>query len=155
MGDYAELPDQFSTAIGFQVEITGAAGPATTDGAWKAVRGGGLRFNEGDGVTVGGNQFKDASHGLREWDDVTLIGPVTKTRKDMMKWYLDTVKGEDHRRNLSIIILGRDGQETHRYNYLDCFLTGYSMTPLDSDDDASLCEETVTICVARSDNYLK
>ena len=32
---------------------------------------------------------------LMEEQRVVLIGPVTKSRKDMLKWYLDTVKGDD------------------------------------------------------------
>lgn len=151
---HAERQDQFAKATGFSVEITGAAAANGTDGSWKAVRGGGLRFAENSGVTRGDDKFAQHSLGQREWDDVTLIGPVTKSRKDMLKWYMDTVKGEDHRRNVSIIIHGADTKETHRYNYLDCFLTAYSLTPLDADSEQE-CEETIEICVHHSDNYLK
>lgn len=151
---YAETTDQYVTASGFRVDITGGDAADGTDGSWKAVRGGALKFEEGNGVTTGGAKFMSHSHAQREWEDITLIGPCTKTRKAMLKWYLDTVDGKDHRRNLSIILIGRDKQETHRYNYLDCFLISYSLTPLDTESDAE-CEETVEICVHRSDNYLK
>jgi phage tail-like protein len=149
---FKELPDQFSKAIGFQVEITGAAGAGSTDGSWKAVRGGGLRFAENQGVTVGQDKFNNISLGMREWEDVTIIGPVTKSRKDMLKWYLDTVKGEDWRRNMSIIVMNYDGSELYRYNYMDCFLTAYSLTPLDAESEVE-CEETIEIGVARCDNF--
>jgi phage tail-like protein len=149
---FAELPDQFSKAIGFQVEITGAAAAGQTDGSWKAVRGGGLRFAENQGVTVGQDQFNNISLGMREWEDITIIGPVTKSRKDMMKWYLDTVKGEDWRRNVSVIVLNYDASELYRYNYMDAFLTAYSMTPLDAESEVE-CEETIEMCVARCDNF--
>jgi phage tail-like protein len=148
----AELSDQFSKAIGFQVEITGAAGAGSTDGSWKAVRGGGLRFNENPGVTMGQEKFSHISLGMREWEDVTLIGPVTKSRKDMLTWYMDTVKGEDWRRNMSIIVLNYDHSELYRYNYMDCFLTAYSLTPLDGESEQE-CEETIEICVGRCDNF--
>ncbi len=151
---FAERQDQYSKATGFQVEITGAAGAGATDGSWKAVRGGGIRFNENHGVSTGGNKFIDHSLGQKEWDDLVLIGPVTKSRKDMLKWYLDTVKGEQHRRNVSIIIIGPDNKETHRYNYMDCFLTMYKLTDLDAESEKE-CEEEVHICVGYSDNYLK
>jgi phage tail-like protein len=149
---FKELPDQFSKAIGFQVEITGAAGAGTTDGSWKAVRGGGLRFAENMGVTVGQDKFLQHALGMREWEDVTIIGPVTKSRKDMLKWYLDTVKGEDWRRNLSVIVLNYDYSELYRYNYMDCFLTAFTLTPLDAESEVE-CEETVEICVGRCDNF--
>jgi hypothetical protein len=145
--------DEYAKATGFQVDIKGGDGAESTDGAWKAVRGGGLRFNENQGCTTGDDKFIQHSLGQREWEDLTLIGPVTKSRKAMLKWYLDTVKGEDHRRDLSVIILGPDTKETHRYNYLDCFLTAYSLTPLDGESDQE-CEETIEICLGRSDNYL-
>jgi phage tail-like protein len=151
---HAERQDQYSKATGFSVEITGAGAAGSTDGSWKAVRGGSLKFTENSGVTVGTDKFAQHSLGQREWQDITLIGPLTKSRKDMLKWYLDTVEGKDHRRNLSIIIHGPDTQETHRYNYIDCFLTGYTLTPLDAESESE-CEETVEICVHHSDNYLK
>jgi phage tail-like protein len=151
---FAERQDQFNKATGFQVEITGAAGAGSTDGSWKVVRGGGIRFNENPGTTRGNDQFRQHSLGQKEWDDIVLIGPVTKSRKDMMQWYLDTVTGKDHRRNVSIIILGPDSKETHRYNYIDCFLTLYKLTELDAESEQE-CEEEVHICVGHSDNYLK
>lgn len=147
-----EMADQFSKAIGFQVEITGAAGAGETDGSWKAVRGGGIRFAENSGVTMGQDQFAQNALGMREWEDITIIGPVTKSRKDMLTWYLDTVKGEDWRRNISIIVLNYDGSELYRYNYMDCFLTSYALTPLDAESEVE-CEETVEICVGYCDNF--
>jgi phage tail-like protein len=149
-----ELPDQFSKAIGFQVEITGAAGAGETDGSWKAVRGGGIRFAENSGVTMGQDKYAQNSLGMREWEDVTIIGPVTKSRKDMLTWYLDTVKGDDWRRNISIIVLNYDGSELYRYNYMDCFLTAYSLTPLDAESEVE-CEETIEMCVGYCENYFK
>lgn len=150
---FAERQDQYTKATGFQVEISNSGDPKSTDGAWKVVRGGGLRFNENQGVTTGQDQFNQHSLGQREWDDLVLIGPVTKSRTAMLKWYTDTVKGQDHRRNVSIIILGPDGQETHRYNYIDCFLTSYRLTELDAESEKE-CEEEVHIAVHHSDNYL-
>jgi len=151
---FAERQDQFAKASGFQVQITGAASEGGTDGSWKVCRGGGIRFNENQGTTRGDDKFAQHSLGHKEWEDITLIGPVTKSRKDMLNWYKDTVAGKDHRRNVSIIILGPDTKETHRYNYLDCFLCGYKLTPLDADSEQE-CEEEVNICVGYSDNYLK
>lgn len=148
-----EIADQFSIATGFQVLIQGAPEKGET-GDWKAVRGGGIRFNENAGVTIGSDPNAKHSLGQREWEDVTLIGPVSKERKAMMEWYLLTVDGGDHRKNMSIVILGKDSKETHRYDYEECFLTAYSLTPLDADSETE-CEETVELCVARSPNYLK
>jgi len=150
---FAERQDQYNKATGFQVQITGAAAEGSTDGSWKALRGGGLRFVENPGTTTGSDKYLQHSLGQKEWEDITLIGPVTSSRKDMLNWYKDTVAGKDWRRNISIIILGPDGQETHRYNYVDCFLSGYTLTPLDAESEQE-CEETVTICVGHSDNYL-
>jgi len=151
---FAERQDQFSKATGFSVEITGAAGGGGTDGSWKVVRGGGIRFTENAGVTRGDDKFSQHSLGQREWEDIVLIGPVTKSRKDMLKWYQATVKGDDYRRNVSIIIHGPDGKETHRYNYIDCFLTAYRLTELDAESEKE-CEEEVHINPHHSDNYLK
>jgi phage tail-like protein len=146
--------DDFSQATGFSVEITGAPGAsAGADGTWKVVRGGGIRFNENAGTTRGSDQFMQHSLGQREWDDLVLIGCLSKGRKAMLQWYADTVAGKDHRRNVSVIIHGRDTQETHRYNFLDCFLTSYRLTELDADSEVE-CEEEIHMSVGRSDNYL-
>ena len=146
--------DDFARATGFSVEITGAKGAsAGAAGTWKVVRGGGIRFAENHGTTRGSDHFHQHAHGQREWEDIELIGPVSKDRKDMLQWYLDTVQGKDHRRNVSIVIHGMDTQETHRYNFLDCFLAEYRLTPLNADSEEE-CEEHVRICVGRSDNYL-
>src|SRR5437870_2495538 len=104
---FKHRPDQYRKVTGFQVQITGAAAEGSTDGSWKAVRGGGIRFHENADTSVGVDQFHQHSLGPATWDDVHLIGPVTKSRKDMMQWYLDTVsETKDHRRNISIIVLG-------------------------------------------------
>src|SRR5581483_1274749 len=132
---FAERQDQYSKATGFQVQITGAASEGSTDGSWKVVRGGGLRFHEDTGPTTGPDKFMQHTLVTKEWDDFILIGPVTDTRKDMLNWYKDTIAGNDHRRNVSISLIGPDGKSTHQYNYLDCFLTGYKITPLDAESE--------------------
>jgi hypothetical protein len=145
--------DEYSKATGFSVDIKPGDPADKTDGAWKAVRGGGIRFVENQGVTTGTEQFVQHSLGQREWEDITLIGPLTSSRKAMMTWYADTVAGKDWRRDVSIIVHGTDSKETHRYEYLHCFLTAYSLTPLDGESEQE-CEETIEICPATSKNYL-
>jgi|SRR5579871_2378883 len=148
--------DEFSSAHGFQVEISGGADAKGTDGSWKMVRGGGLRIEEASGVTRGDDKHRHFSPGKKVWEDIHLVGPVTKTRKDMLKWFNDTVSGDEDkkRRNISIIILGKNGKETHRYDYNDCFMTSYRMTELDAEGQVE-CEEEIGICVGYSPNYLK
>ena len=85
---------------------------------------------------------------------VILLSRVMSKLGTLTEITTDTVAGKDHRRNVSIIILGPDGKTTHQYNYLDCFLTEYRLTPLDADSEQE-CEEEVKICVGYSDNYLK
>jgi phage tail-like protein len=145
--------DEFAGASGFSVEISGGPGAADTDGSWKVCRGGGIRFTEAQGTTRGSDQFMQHTLGQREWDDLVLIGCVTKSRKAMLQWYKDTVAGKDHRRNLSVIIHHKDTKESHRYNFIDCFLTSYRLTELDADSEVE-CEEEIHICPARSDNFL-
>jgi len=146
--------DEYSQCTGFSVDITGAKGAQDgAGGSWKCVRGGGLRFTEAAGTTLGTDQFMQHALGQKEWEDLVLIGTISKDRKDMLQWYDDTVAGKDWRRNVTVNIHGRDGKVTHHYNFLDCFLTSYRLTELDADSEQE-CEEEVHICVARSDNYL-
>jgi len=150
----ASRSDDFSRASGFTIEIEGSKGnKQTADGSWKVIRGGGIRFNENSGTTRGSDQFMQHALGQREWDDLVLIGTISKDRKDMLQWYKDTVAGENHRRNITVNIHGMDGNVTHHYNFLDCFLTSYRLTELDADSEQE-CEEEIHISVGRSDNYL-
>jgi hypothetical protein len=154
---HQDRPDQFARNYGFHVEISGGDAATSTNGAWKTFRGGGLRIHESQGCTRGEDKFKNHTRGICEWDDIQLTGALTADRKNMLQWYLDMVNTGDEGacyRDVSLIYLGPNGTETHRVNWLECFLTAYSLTPLDGDEEDVECVETIEICVGYSDNYL-
>jgi hypothetical protein len=153
MADYAQRVDQYTVAFGFQVEISGGDAVTSREGSWKRVDWNGCRLLEVSDATVGTEQFHQHTHGQREWTDLTLVGALTGKRKAMLQWYKDTVAGKDHRRNISLILLARDGTELKRYDLQDTFIIGYQLTQLEGGGQQE-CEETVTICVGSSNNYL-
>jgi tail tube protein gp19 len=151
------LADQYNRNYAFRVEISGGDGPDSNEGAWNSVRGGGLRIHETQGVTAGQDQFKNHSPGISEWQDLVLVGAVTDKRKAMLDWYKNMQeKGgpDDVYKDITITMTNREGSDTWSVNYLHCFLTAYSLCPLDGDEEDVEACETVELCVGYSDNFL-
>ena len=149
--------DQFTKAYGFKVEFSGCAAPDSTEGGWRSVQGGGLRIHEDDGVTRGVDQFSSQTRGICEWEPLTFVGALTKDRKDMLTWYKNMQqkgKEADCYKDVSITLLGPDGADVYTINYLECFLSAYSLCPLNSLESDVEAQETIEICVGYSDNLL-
>jgi hypothetical protein len=153
MSDYR--PDQYEKNYGFKVEFSPGPPSDQTHGKWKTFRGGGLRLHS-QCTSRGTDKFKEYSLGTCEWENVVLTGQVTAERKDMLQWYKDMVeKGDtsDCFRSLTLTWSQRDGSDRRTITWNECFLTGYSLTPLDGDADDQECIETVEVCVGYSENF--
>lgn len=152
------LADQVSRAYGFKVEISGMASMDSNEGGWRSVSGGGLRIHEDNGsATFGQDQYKSTTRGMCEWEPITLVGAVTKDRKDCITWFKDMVQTGDEAacyKDLSITLVGPDGQDLYTINYLECFLMSYTLGELNSTGDGEPLYETIEVCVGHSDNLL-
>jgi hypothetical protein len=118
---------------------------------------GGIVLHETAGVTRGEDPHQHHSLGTCEWENITLTGQVTKDRKDMLQWYQDMVqKGSeaDCFRDVTLTWLKRDTSDDRAVTWNECFLLGYSLTPLDGDEMDVECIETIEICTGYSPNYL-
>ena len=149
--------DQYNKNYGFKVEFSPGPPADATHGGWKTIRGGGIRIHEGQGVTRGTDKHKNMTRGICEWEDLVLTGAITADRKDMLQWYMDMVDTGDEGacyRDVTLTYLLPDGTDGRAINYLECFLTAYSLTPLDGDEEDAECIETVEVCVGYSDNFL-
>jgi phage tail-like protein len=71
----------------------------------------------------------------------------------VLDWLRAIRAGQNLRKSISVVILKSDNSPAARYTFLDCFLTGYSLTALDGDSDTE-CEETIEVHTAKSDDYL-
>jgi hypothetical protein len=60
--------------------------------------------------------------------------------------------GSDYSRDISLTLLNSAGEDGTNYNFLDSFLTGYSLPPVDSREDNVEARETVEIVPGYSDN---
>jgi hypothetical protein len=157
MLDGKHLADQYTKSYGFKVEITGGAAPDSNEGGWRSIEGGGIMIHETGGCTVGTDQFKNHTRGICEWQPLRLVGSVTKDRKQMLDWYKNMQqkgKEADCYRDVSVTLIGPDGGDIYTLNYLECWLTSYSLCPLDAEADDQEAYETVEIVVGYSDNYL-
>jgi hypothetical protein len=151
------LADQYNRNYAFTVAIGGLSAPDSNEGSWNTLRGGGVRIHETTGVTAGEDQFKNHSPGIAEWQDLTLVGAVTDKRKDMLTWYKDMQEkggAAEVYKDVTVTIKKRDGSDSWSVNYLHCFLTAYSLCPLNGDEENNEACETVELCVGYSDNYL-
>lgn len=154
---HKHLADQYTKAYGFKVEFSGCASPDSTEGGWRSVSGGGLRVHEDDGCTVGEDQFSNRTRGICEWQNLTFRGAVTKDRKDMLSWYKamqEKGKEADCYKDVTITLVGPDGSDVYSINYLECFLTSYSLCPLNANESDVEAHETIEICPGYSDNFL-
>ena len=151
----ATRADEYERNYGFRIEISPGPPSDAVHGQWKTCRGGGLRVHETE-ASRGTDKFAEHTAGICEWEDVVLTGAITADRKDMLDWYKNMVdKGDAGSvyRSLSITLLNRDGSDSTSINYSECFLTAYSLTPLDGGEADVECIETVEICVGYSENY--
>lgn len=150
------LSDQYTKSYGFKIDIDGLS-PDSNEGAWRSVNHDGIRFEEVGGVTVGPDQFKNTTAGIADWGNLTLVGAVTKERKQMLEWYKamqEKGKDADCYKDVSVTLLDRSGGDAYTLNFLECFLTSYSLCPLNGEEDDVEAQETVTIKVGYSDNLL-
>lgn len=147
--------DQYIKNYGFRVEFKPGPPPDATHGKWKTFRGGGLRLHS-QAASRGTDKIKQYTLGTCEWENIVLTGQVTAERKDMLQWFQDMVeKGAegDCFRSVTLTWLNRDGSDGRSVTWNECFLCGYSLTPLDGDADDEECIETVEICVGYSEDF--
>jgi hypothetical protein len=148
--------DQYTKSYGFKIDIDGLS-PDSHEGAWRSIRHSGLRIEEAGGVTPGVAQFKNMTAGICDWGSLTLVGAMTKDRKQMLEWYKamqEKGKDSDCYKDVSVTLISREGSDVYTINFLECFLTSYSLCPLNGEEDDVEAQETVEIQVGYSDNFL-
>jgi phage tail-like protein len=84
--------------------------------------------------------------GRTTWSDITLKrGYLGAT--DVQNWALEALRGDVQRRDITIVILDRDGDAVRRLNLVSCFPTGWEL----STNDDNLLVEEVTLTYDRID----
>ena len=113
----ASNSDKFAQVRGFKVEIDGAAGKEV-DTAWESVSGGELIIEHVETTT--GQDGSPPSPGKRSVGEITLKGPMTASRKWIGQYF-----AKPDLFNLAVVEILKDGSEGRRFQYYDCFPTGY------------------------------
>ncbi len=93
----------------------------------------------------------------RDWASLRLEGPTTKTRVQMLEWYKQLSKPPQPKPQPCSIVVDYafpGGSASRRYDFTDCFLTGYCLPCLEAGSGPE-CQETVTIHVGRSEEFTK
>ena len=124
------------------IEISGAGRTGTLN--FLSVDGPSIEIKEST-VTAGSDQFGSDSAQIREFHDITIVRNYEPSQV-LMDWYMDTVKGEDWRRNVKLILPNR------LWILKDCFLTKYEISTLNSTESGVALTETIGICVGLIEN---
>lgn len=114
----AYTSDKFAQVRGFKVEIDSAGGKEV-DTAWESVSGGELII-----------EVRTNSPGHKTVGEITLRGPMTKSRKAMCQWITETVQGKSWKRTVFITPLLLDGVVGETLVFDGCVLTSYQQPPL-------------------------
>jgi|GEM_PF-1804530 phage tail-like protein len=80
--------------------------------------------------------------GDAHYGSITIRSRVGKDSKELYQWWLDTSRGKNIRKQISVIALRRDGSEARSYNFLECFPTRYQPLVLDGTSRVSVEEVT-------------
>lgn len=126
--------DEMLAVAGFRIEITDPAGEVTTD-TWETCVGGGLNI---EATGAPGQPVPEFI------DEIVLRGPMLISRTWTSQLVNQARAGSPARFNLAIIEILKDGSESRRFNYQDCFITRYEF-PLLSAGNYDMLEETITI----------
>ena len=121
----------------FRVEIDGIVSAAFTEA-------------EGLNVTVEVTEYREGTEGLapRLIPGLVRYGPLVlrrgiTTNMELWNWIKNIIEGNDDRRNMSVIIQDRGGNDMARYNLREAWPSGYSVGKLDSLSSGTAIEELV------------
>jgi phage tail-like protein len=140
----AGFKDPFG-AFSFRLDIHGV-----TQGHFVGLEGLGATIEDIEYREGGDGQVVHHLAGRVKYRPVTLRYGVTSS-KDLWTWFEGALKGAVERRNVSIIMLQRDGTDGVRYNLDHAWPTSWSGSVLDSVEGraafehCTLCYESITL----------
>ena len=83
--------------------------------------------------------------GDAHFGSITIRSRVGKDSKELYQWWLDTSRGKNIRKQISVIALKRDGAESRRYDFFECWPTTYRGFVLDGSSPVA-AEEITVVC---------
>lgn len=125
----------------FHVDIGNSA-----TGHFTEVEGGGVRVNAIPYREGGANQIVHQLVGPVDYVPITLRYGVVRGDHEMLwKWLMTAVKGPVERKNVSIVLLDVDQQETMRWNYIDCWPAKWTGGKMDALGKSVLIQEMTLV----------
>jgi phage tail-like protein len=85
--------------------------------------------------------------GDAHYGSITIRARVGKNSKELYQWWLDTSRGQNIRKSISVICLKRDGSEARRFNCLECYPTRWDAG--DYSPSSNVACESVTCKMGR------
>lgn len=95
----------------------------------------------------GGAPYPTKLAGLTKYGNVVLRRGITDDR-ELYEWHLNAVNGDIERRNGSIVLLDRKGEEQARWNFFDAWPQRWEGPALNS-ENSEIAIETLELAVER------
>jgi phage tail-like protein len=121
-----DIPDPFGN-YNFLVEIDGI-----TRAAFQEVSGFDSTIDVIEHREGGENTTLRKLPGMTKYSNISLKWGITDDM-DLYTWHRQTVQGQLERKNGSIVLLGRDGQEVVRWNFIRAWPTKYDGPDLNAE----------------------
>ena len=121
-----DIPDPFGN-YNFLVEIDGI-----TRAAFQEVSGFDSTIDVIEHREGGENTTLRKLPGMTKYSNISLKWGITDDM-DLYTWHRQTVQGQLERKNGSIVLLGRDGQEVARWNFIRAWPTKYDGPDLNAE----------------------
>lgn len=85
--------------------------------------------------------------GDAHYGSITIRSRVGKDSRELYQWWLDTSRGKNIRKNISVICLKRDGSEARRFDLFECFPTSWD--PGEYSPSSNVAVETIVCKMGR------
>lgn len=95
-------------------------------------------------TTTGVNwDFRTYAPGDAHFGKATFRSRASKNSKELLQWLQDASEGKNVRKNISVIILNKKGEEARRWNLMECFPIKYD--PGDYSPSSTTSVETIVV----------
>jgi phage tail-like protein len=82
-----------------------------------------LHIDEREMTTGADWDYRVYGPGDAHYGSITIRARVGKNSKELYQWWLDTSRGQNIRKSISVICLKRDGSPARQFNALECYPT--------------------------------
>lgn len=124
----------------FKVEIDGVVQPDVD-----AVGIGDLTIDVVAGEDPGPGVFRTYAPGRPNYGSIAIRARVGAGTKELYQWWLDTSRGKNIRKSISVIALSREGVALRRFHFKDCLAATYDHGVIDHHERSERLESLIVL----------